>query len=430
MQSYVKQLLCPSFLIADRGERTFVQNLHFLTGSFQSSPFQHSALTKTKRIGLAVFKSEQLKRNLEQVNEFWKNASAPFVYEFLYLDEGARWDNVSTLYKRSRSSAEFPYGLGAGGYMRRLDLSTSMWTEEEASGASRLLLCCPKLAVLTLGMDVEFASPMPHQVVKILLAINTSFLHTLAFRSFLEPHSMHAFMHKAHSFKFLHTLSLRFRRFVVPPGADYALVIMAVLHTLELITDDPSSVLRVMSRWELPSLRRVALSGQTRVEKDGTIAFFEEHGAQLNTFEFEDLSVVSKQVISLCPNLTDIITDVRYAVFNDLAGHPCVERYGLRGFGRVAHSLTLRFQIMDCFERLFPQFVDESAYPHLSLVRLLDYDQSDFVQQGWWIGDAKRWSHWVREFEKIPATFEDHAGQAMKVQTAEESFFIKHFDLR
>ncbi len=350
-----------------------------------------------------------MKKLLGRVDRKWKTLCLPFAFEFLLLGQNGEWCGLPNLAEHSA-------------YLRRLELVTSAWTDEQLWGAKSLLMCCPKLSVLIVGSDERAmrGNVVPHQLMDIIFAVlasEGSMLHTLTFRSPLEPLSVRFILENTGGLTYLHSLSLRFTTFISSTDiqAVNRLVVLEHLHSLELFSFKPSDALGILKDWKLPSLRRFSLRNSHTFERAKALSFFEEHGSRLTILEFDYLPILAKDVLTFCPNLTDLITDVRLAVINRLGGHPNLQRVGLRGFFMIKDNEFVRLIVSDCLDNFFPFLIDKELFPKLSVIRLLDYDQDRFGEQGWIMSEAQQWSQWVQRFKQASARFEDHDGQIIKV---------------
>lgn len=119
----------------------------------------------------------------------------------------------------------------------------------------------------------------------------------------------------------------------------------------------------------------------------------------------------------MCPNLVDIVIDIRYAILSRLEGHPNIQRIGMRGFP-VQASTHFREVTLACFETILPLFLDRRRFPRVHTVRLLDYDHRRYTEHGLSMREAMRWTHWVECFKRDGTKFEDHDGKPIATDPA------------
>lgn len=295
-----------------------------------------------------------------------------------------------------------------------------------------MLRCCPRLAVLVVGSDVDGlnGAVVPDRVLKTIFAISNADLHTFCIRSPLRRCSVADLLKNLSKFKNIRSLSLRFND-VDSFRGTLGSVVLDELHSLEMFSFDPSNFLDTMSDWKLPALRRVSLRSQQVLEDRKLFAFFEVHGPQLTILEIDCLSVFAPSVLTLCPNLMEIITDITLAVPNRLFGHPSVRRIGFRGFHMVDHR-PVRRETIACFGTIFPSFLEKTTFPKIESIRFLDFDQHSFGKQGWLMSEAKLWVQCVRRCREQGVRLEDHDGNLVNIEVADEimHFEESYFDVR
>ncbi|KLO05449.1 hypothetical protein SCHPADRAFT_946904 [Schizopora paradoxa] len=440
-------------------ESTFTPEL---LNSNLCNPFDNSQLTFPQTVEKAITDAEETKIAILKVTERWKIVSDPYTFEYVYLDESAEWTYAMHNFARSIASESYPAG-GACIFVRRIDFATSTWTLDQIMSAIFMLSFCPNLKFIIFGLDVGTETIIPDFVINTFLGVNisdaqipalqsiissygsnanintftgvdVSGVHTLAFRSLLSSDSVTAILNNAHRFTNLHSLSLRFQSLAIYVKTPSHVVVLPALHSLEIVSDDPSLVLFRMRCWKMKSLRRVSLRSQYELNRSSALAFFGVHGHKLTILEFDLLPHgLMKEILKFCPNVVDIVTDIMYANMNGFEAHHSVERIGLRGFSAGRYSTGynhfVRTVSLDCFERLFPILAESAQFPNLTLVRLLDYDQSNFGEQGWTLSDAKQWAFYVELFSDKYVRFEDHDGKDIDVPTDENSFLAKQTNI-
>ncbi|THH05553.1 hypothetical protein EW145_g4707, partial [Phellinidium pouzarii] len=63
----------------------------------------------------------------------------------------------------------------------------------------------------------------------------------------------------------------------------------------------------------------------------------------------------------------------------------------------------------------FPVFLNRSRFPKVTLVRLIDFDQSRFRSVPWRVAGVAFWAFWVKRFERVGVRLEDHKGDLIRV---------------
>lgn len=272
----------------------------------------------------------------EQVSPQWRALCLQYKFEYLLLESAKEWEALPSLIEQTKPNRQFSAVENVGVCIRRLELLTSTWTDEKESGAIRLLKRCPNLQILLVGSfgDAMGRGFIPDRLLEILFASSTSKLHALCFRSPLRPRSVASLLEHLPDIKAICSLSLRFVEFASLRGV-LAPAILKDLHSLEIFAFNPSDLLDTLTEWKLPALRRVSLREQQIIEDQKLFSFFLTHGTQLKILEMDCLSLLAMCVLIMCPNVTDIITDIRVAVGNQLLWHPAVQRIGFRRFYMV-----------------------------------------------------------------------------------------------
>lgn len=383
------------------------------------SPIDFSELPGVKKLKDEMRLSEQTTMILEQISRDWCASAREFKFQILLLDGDRDWSQPARQLQR-----ELPNNKRVGVRVRRLELQTSAWTKKEFYAAGNILRSCTKLEVLIVGSYVygENRKNMPHRLLKPILFPTTPFhssLHTLVLLSPLDSRSAKLILAQLPTLN-LHALALRLARDVVPRRRPQS----AILHNLEsveIFASDPSNFLVSLKDYGLPSLRRLSLQEQTLIQSARFTSFFVAHGWRLTILEVDCISSLAWGIFELCPNLIDIVTDVRFAVINQLFGHPNIQRIGFRGFAHVKESAKLRFRVIECFDIVFPFLLDDEDYPMLHTIRFLDFNQHTFGDQGWFMSGALRWSYWAKCSSEIGKRLEDHEGKLIKIEVVPSS---------
>ncbi len=258
-----------------------------------------------------------------------------YKFEYLLLESAKEWEALPSLIEQTKPNRQFSAVENVGVCIRRLELLTSTWTDEKESGAIRLLKRCPNLQILLVG---SFGDAMGR--VSSRIASWRSFSHhpppsctpsVFALLSGLEVlhHFWNIFQTSKQYVRFPYdsSSSHRYEESSHPPSLK--------IFILSNIAFNPSDLLDTLTEWKLPALRRVSLREQQIIEDQKLFSFFLTHGTQLKILEMDCLSLLAMCVLIMCPNVTDIITDIRVAVGNQLLWHPAVQRIGFRRFYMV-----------------------------------------------------------------------------------------------
>lgn len=325
-------------------------------------------------------------------------------------------------------------GRGAGWYVRRLEIYTYSWTPALVSAAARIVRCCPNLRVLTIGATEGPSTAadkegVPIEVIDALFNTCPHSLRALDWTVDLGSSTTREMFMQLPKMKLLQSF---FMYQQLPLGLPLTYnelcriraVELPCLHTLEIASDDddPSEVLGVMAYWVLPSLKKVALCGQRRLQNADS--FFIAHGPRLRIFEFDRIGDNAHRVLELCSKLTELVTHIRYAEEQILGGHPNVRCLGLRGMYRVQDSYATRCDAIQALKAVFPSLSDGKRYPCIKFMRLLDYEQSQFTEQKWRASDVVFLAYWVKKFDREGPRLEDHEGEVFKVKFSQATVLL------
>lgn len=284
---------------------------------------------------------------------------------------------------------------GAGWYVKRVEITAGMWTEELANDAARVVRACPNLKVVSVGSADE--APVPHVLVQAVLETCPQALRGLDWTCGLDAESLKWILDGIGHMSELRTLFLCVEEDVFPAEFPQVKVALPKLHTLELVSADfdPSDVLVTMAGWDLPALRQVTLTGQGDLRVPGP--FFWVHGHKLKTLEFDYAGMLQvppegvafepstgPEVLLLnCDSLSELVLSLHWAQLQASPGHASVEYIGLRGLHLLSHkqahaqsrnpvtgSMILRpdqdFEqkaAIAALERLFPLLLTSTSTP-------------------------------------------------------------------
>ncbi len=227
---------------------------------------------------------------LEEVspNPGWQRLLLPFRYKFVFLDQGSPdWTKISRLLETRKRGPPYPRSPGVGVFIRRLELYTAVWTARQHTIAIRLLEGCPKTqnqdsyGGIGRKRDGRRGRTSPRCTSHLFEAFDkTSYtLLSLPSRPFIRKDCFAS----TPQFTHLGSLSVRFREFSYGAGPRLGLgvVILPNLHSLEIVSFEPSDFLDTLREWSLPSLRCLSIRHPQAVESAKLLAFFAVHGAQL-----------------------------------------------------------------------------------------------------------------------------------------------------
>lgn len=388
---------------------------HFLLRC--SSPFAESELLRTERLAKDLGRSEELKEIFVQVSNAWALLAIPLTMEYLSLQSDKEWETLPFKYAMSKFDSRYPYKLGAGAYVRRLDLDTFQWSKGRNTSAINMLKCCPKLEKLLVGSKSPNASPLPARVVKAVFEVPLAALHTLHFQSPLYTRSVRDVLERLPLTTSLRSLSLCFDHDSSRP-LPVQTAELPHLESLDLVASNPAPVLLALARWSLPSLGHLSVSNSYHFANfDGAriLPFFEAHGFKLTFLSLESVTI-TQDIFDACPNLSDLALSVRVALASRFARHPNLRRIGFRGFRDLEGNSVLAILISVVFDEYFPMLMDRTMFPLLRNIRLLDYKQDRFDEPAWLMSDIVRWSYWAEQSKLGGARLEDHNGDLVQPQ--------------
>ncbi len=375
-----------------------------------------------------------MKQTLCLVSRCWHAIAQELIFEYLFLQDGIDWTALADALETSCETDDLYRGHGAGWYVRRLEIRTYTWTPVLASAAARVIRCCPKLRMLAIGAsegpgtdpDLE---GIPFKVISAIFDTCPGALRALDWTCDLGSSTTHDMFVQLPKMERLKTFFMCVQLpFMYPVSYAKLRRIRAVeleeLHTVEIASadSDPSGVLSVMAHWELPSLRQVTLCGQRCVQSG--ISFFVTHGPRLTSLEFDRIGDDADRILELCNNITELVTDIRFANEQILGGHGTVKRVGLRGLNMAEHSYSVRCNAVAALKGIFPVLLDKKRYPNIKVVRLLDYQQVRFAEQKWRVIDVTFWAFWVRKFRRDDVRIEDHEGKVIAVRFSEATVML------
>lgn len=358
----------------------------------------------------------------------WRAIAQELIFQYLFLQDGLDWDALADGLELSFKSDNFYRGRGAGWYVRRLEICTHSWSPVLASAAARVIRCCPNLCVLTIGAlegpgsaVSELEGPgLPLAVMNAIFDTCPRTLKGLEWTADLGVPTTHKMFTQLLKMKRLQSFFMCVQApFHVPLTYSELCgirgVVLPDLHTLEIASPDNnlSRVLGVMAHWCLLSLRQVTLCGQRHLQNGNS--FFAAHGPQLKILEFDRMEDNAHQVLTLCCRLTELVTHIRFAHDQILSGHPTVERLGLRGLHMVQHSYASRCNVIQALKAIFPSLIDGKSFPSIQVLRLLDYEQSNFTEQKWRASDVVFWASWAKRLDRKGVRLEDHEGKVFAV---------------
>jgi len=409
-----------------------------VAGGYDSSyvsPFDFSEITD----GYGAFlrrlsQNHRVKQTLCLVSRCWHAIAQELIFEYLFLQDGFDWTALADGLEMSSKTDDLYKGRGAGWYVRRLEICTYTWTPALASAAARVIRCCPKLRVLTIGAtegpgtepDLE---GVPLEVISAVFDTCPRALRALDWTCDLGTPATHDMFVELPKMKRLQSFFMCVQLPYVHPVTYAELrriraVELEELHTLEIASpdSDPSGVLGVMAYWDLPLLKQVTLCGQRRLQS--AIPFFVAHGPRLNTFEFDRIGDDAERILGLCSNITELVTHIRFADEQILGGHKTVKRLGLRGLNMDQCNYSDRCNVIEALKAIFPVVLNKTSFPRIEVVRLLDYQQTGFAEQKWRAADVAFWAFWVKKFKRDGVRIEDHDGKVLAVKFSEATVML------
>lgn len=390
------------------------------------SPFEFSDITDgyiafLKRLSV----NHKTKQTLCLVSKRWRAIVYELIFEYLFLQDSFDWDKLASGLEASESDGEARGGHGAGWYVRRLEILTLAWTPERGAAAARVIRCCPNLRILTVGA-IEEACGIPPEILDAVFEACPRGLRSLDWTCDIGAGQTERMLRLLPRAKGLRSLFMCVQR-PLDPKEDLEVlknVELQQLHTVELVSadHDPSDMLDLMSHWSLPGLRQVVLCGQTGL-REGT-EFFTAHGPRIHTLEFDQIGTKCGEVLTLCPELRELVVNMAYAHSQVDRGHPKVQRVGLRGLNVVERGFQEQTFVINALKQTFPLFLDRKRFPAVKLVRLLDFDGSKFKSIKWRATDIAFWAFWTKRFERMAVRLEDHEGKLITIKFSEVNILL------
>ncbi|KAI5122392.1 hypothetical protein M0805_002943 [Coniferiporia weirii] len=410
------------------------------------SPFEFSDITDGYTVFLKrLSANHRTKQTLCLVSKRWRAIARELMFEYLFLQDTYDWTRLADGLEVSKRMDGERGGHGAGWYVRRLEVSTHSWNDALGAAAARVIRCCPNLRVVTVGA-LDESGGVPAELIRAVFETCPRALRSVDWTCDLGPAQtalMFSLLPRAQKMQafFLcvqHDVSASIKQAL----DTLKQIRLPHMHSLEVVSPDidPSVVLTLMASWDLPVLRQVVLCGQ--IDLCDAHTFFAAHGPKLRTLEFDYAGEPEASVelgdlpergpamlFARCPNLKEVVLQVHWAAGQATPGHASVERIGVRGLHLLAHAhartrggaLALRERdaeqraVLDALCAAFQIFLTPPLFPKVTLVRLLDFDQSRFRSVPWRVESVTKWAFWVKRFERVGVRLEDHKGDLVRV---------------
>ena len=369
--------------------------------------------------------NHKVKQTLCLVSRRWRSIAQELIFEYLFLQDNFDWEKLASGLEASKRDDESRRGHGAGWYVRRLEIHTTEWTPKLGDAAARVIRCCPNLRVLTVGSMTDKGG-IPPEIVDAVFETCPRALRSLDWTCDLGNPQSEQMLRLISRAEDLHSLFMFVMHPIVIAGniEDLYDIEFGKLHTIELVSPDhdPSDLLSIMAHWKLPALKQLVLCGQSCL-KDVT-PFFEAHGAQVYTLEYDYIGEKSHEVLSLCPELRELVVNMNYTHPQLMNGHAKIERIGIRGLHIVERGFEEQRMMLTELKYAFPIFLNRAMFPNVTLVRLLDFDATKFKTTKWKSPDVGLWAFWIKRFERIGVRLEDHEGNLLTLKFSEINLLL------